>query len=182
MNTIKALKEQMLEVSAKHELPLYYKTDIEEDFRVMDSYTGKPFLWLLRTHGTQILPIEIGADPCFITHWLEQDSVVVFLVHPVDGTISKITDAKALTLAHLPPPKFKPYSTPSTIVEKVTGVLDYGLSKSVWGMFDSPQMPTSPDHWQQWVGYFKTCGNEVMALYMEEAIRKLSNTKQRSAA
>ncbi len=65
--------EKMLGIAKKHRLPEYFKNDLNQDLQILNSFEDCRFIWLLRTAGSVLFPLEMGADPILVSHWLHSD-------------------------------------------------------------------------------------------------------------
>lgn len=101
-----SLHDRMLSVAKQLNLPKLYKSDLEDDPRVLNAFEGCSFIWLLRTCGSTLIPLKVGADPCYVTNWLygsHGQEVHAFLIDEKHLTVEKINfeEAEKLILSPL---------------------------------------------------------------------------------
>ena len=167
---------RMLGLAKTHHLPVAYKEDLDDDLRILKNFKGKCFVWLLRTNGSTLVPIGVGADPIHITHWLFSNHGQRILAFQVDsklGTIEKITFTQAEKLIQQLPLEISTLFSPKDTTDGIAKVLEDGLSGGVWGVFSSPNIGSYD--WEKWRTYFATSGNDLMKSFMDKAIRLRSS-------
>jgi hypothetical protein len=81
MSIQKAFSAMQL-AAEKNNLPVVFKNDLEQDYRILQNH-NTDFIWLLRTGGTVLTPIGVGVEPVYITYWKYQNHgqrVIPYLV------------------------------------------------------------------------------------------------------
>ena len=151
------------------------QSDLDDDLRILKEFNQCRFIWLLRTCGSTLVPIEIGADPIHITHWLfgsHGQSIHAFLVDTDNSSVEKITFAKAEKLIQKSPLEINISMTLEETRKSVLQTLRNGVSKGVWGVFSSPRVQLND--WEKWRSYFSNSGNWLMKSLMDKAIRRVA--------
>lgn len=169
---MKELHDHMCCLAKSFRLPISHETDLDRDLQILESFPGSQFIWLLRTSGTVLVPVGIGVDPQIVTYWLltnHGQTVIPFLVDSEAFTIEKLSFEEAERLIQQPPKRLSTFQSREEIYETVESVLTFGLTKRIWGVFDSPDLPV--DNWNQWHRYFQRSGNTVMLSFIGKAIR-----------
>jgi len=169
------LHSKMLGLASVHHLPEINQSDLEDDLRILEVFNKCRFIWLLRTCGSTLVPIEIGADPIHITHWLfggHGQSIHVFLVDTDNGSVEKITFAQAEKLIQKPPLEINTSMSLEETKKCVSQTLRDGVSKGVWGVFNAPKIQLND--WERWRSYFSNSGNWLMKSLMDKAIRRVA--------
>ncbi|MBL4706310.1 MAG: hypothetical protein JKY54_17415 [Flavobacteriales bacterium] len=169
------LHAQMLCIAESNHLPETNLTDLNDDLRILKSYKGKSFIWLLRSYGSTLVPIKVGADPAYIVHWLfssHGQRIVAFLVNSEDATVEKVTFEEAEKLIQQPPMVIPTFISQEDTIDCVDRVLENGISSGVWGLFNSPNIDIR--NWEKWLQYFASSRNEPMRLFMDKGLRRLN--------
>lgn len=179
---LSTIRKAMAATAQANGLPEFYKNDLELDFDALEKFDGHNFVWLLRTCGTVLVPIGIGVDPVFVTHWLESNhgqQIRHFYIdtNPRANTIVRgITGEEAMLLArHAPKVLFG--DDPREHVWEVNAVLDRGYRLGLWGT-KTPGTAESIGNWHDWQRHFESSGNRLMIDFMRKALR----TVRRAAA
>lgn len=174
---IKQIHDLMTNLALKFGMNQTYADDLIRDYEALNSFEKCDFVWLLRENGSIAIPIEIGVDDSYITHWLYSTPKSVKCIYHIslkEGSMRMIDFEKAEKLANLPPANFPALISQSSIHEIVSKVLAYGCEKGIWGAFRSPSTPESIGSWNDWLDYFRSSGNRVMISFMANAIRKFN--------
>lgn len=169
---MKALHQRMVQVANSYSLPELFRSDLDLDLPILESYEGYRMVWLLRTCGSTLVPIGIGADPVLITAWLDKGHgqvVVPFLVDTHQRTIEKVSFQLAEKLMQEPPAQLSTFLTQDCLRESVCKILQEGHDRGVWGTFQSPAIAVND--WKAWLNYFSNAHNVVMQSFMRQAIR-----------
>jgi hypothetical protein len=171
-DAINLLHRHMLTVAANLKLPQVFQDDLQTDLHVMRVYSGERFIWILRTGGTVMAPLNIGVDPIYVSYWLDNEvhgqKVIPFLVDTKSLSVEKITSQKALELIFTPPSINQ--SLPiDAITAYVDNFLREGHEMQRWGLFKAPTLDIKD--WTAWLSYFSRTKNHVMVSFMEKAIR-----------
>jgi hypothetical protein len=183
---IKEFHERMLSVAKSHGLPEHFKEDLTQDLHILNKYKDCEFVWLLRTSGSALLPLMVGADPYHISHWLHSDhddKKELFFVHPKKDLIKHITVKHSEKLICVPPSKLSSFMTLTDLHNEVCQVIKNGLNKGVWGIFEEPKIKS--DDWSLCKNYYSSTGNHLMETYMLKAIglrNKFINSQRTSGA
>jgi hypothetical protein len=167
----KIFHEKMISVANSHKLPEYFKDDLEYDLCILNNYKGCRFIWLLRTSGTVLFPLEIGADPVHITHWLDNNNderKTAFLVDPEKNVIELISFELTEKLIFKKPTELSSFLSMKALEKEVCNILDNGIEKGVWGVFKKPKIKS--DDWISCRNYYKNANNHLMSSYMDKAI------------
>lgn len=173
-NHINKIARSMQDIAADLELPLNYQSDLYTDFKLLTKYKDENLIWLLRTHGTVLIPSQLGVDPGYLTHWLwgsHGQKVVPFLINTKTGLVEKISFEEAENLIMKPPSNLNLEPSRKCLTHKVNNVLEKGCDLGIWGMFESPKSISDIGSWTEWQAYFSTTGNRLMADYIGKAIR-----------
>lgn len=169
---MKTLHARMLQVAKSFSLPESFHSDLDTDLAVLEAFAGKRFVWLLRTCGTTLVPMQIGVDPVHITTWFAKGHgqvVIPFLIDSHLETIEKISDQTAEKLIQEPPLHLNTFLTREALRENVSHILMDGRDRRIWGVFQSPSF--DENDWSAWLRYFTTNRNVVMHSFMLHAIR-----------
>lgn len=175
MSQSNQLKSAMLALTQERGLPEFYQSDVEMDVESLDRFNGHKLIWLLRTNGTVLVPIEVGAHTGYIDYWYQAphgQKVEAYLVDTSKGTIEAIDQATAQELNQRPPCDF-PLSGVGdleAIAGKVNAVLERGCNLKLWGLFDTPTSVESIGGWPEWRDYFSRTGNTVMLTFISKAM------------
>lgn len=167
----KTFHEKMISVANSHKLPEYFKDDLEYDLCILNNYKGCRFIWLLRTSGTVLFPLEIGADPVHITHWLDanhDERKITFLVDPEKNVIELISHELTEKLVFKKPTELTSFLSRDDLEKEVCNVLDSGIEKGVWGVLKKPKLKS--DNWANCKDFYKNANNHLMSSYMDKAI------------
>lgn len=178
------IKAAMENAVATHNLPQYFKEDLQLDFEGLERYNGHKLVWLLRTSGTVMVPTGIGVDPTYITHWLwsnHSQEIVPFVIDTRNGTVEKVTYEQAEKLISEPPCKLTFCMPREELIEKVNGVLEYGCQQRIWGMFDAPKAVSDIGGWLEWERYFSNSSNSMMTMFMAKALRCAHHHQKQAA-
>lgn len=173
MNNIETIKKQMNKITAETNLPLHYKGDVEIDMAMLNDWKGHKLVWLLRTHGTALVPMCVGATPVHITYWLTQENskdVRAFIIHTQRGVIEEVTHKQAQDSIALAP-HISGLSRKEDIEKRVESVINSGCEKGLWGMFDAPMSMNKIGGMQEWLTYFRDHKNQPMVDFMKKAIK-----------
>ncbi len=176
MSIQKAFSAMQL-AAEKNNLPVVFKNDLEQDYRILQNH-NTDFIWLLRTGGTVLTPIGVGVEPVYITYWKYQNHgqrVIPFLVNKSAGYIEKIAMERAEKLILQLPSQLNTFMSSDAIVQKVQSVLEEGKKKKIWGTFVSPDIEISD--WSEWLNFFILSDNELMKVYLQRAMHLLKNSK-----
>ena len=168
------LHQQMLGIAKSHHLPKSYESDLDDDLRILKAYEGCRFIWLLRTCGSTLVPLGMGADPVYVTHWLFSNhgqKILAFLVNSDHCTVEKLSFDQAEKLIQQPPFELSTFMSHEDTIKRVSQVLQDGVAHGIWGVFGSPEIGIYD--WEKWRNYFKSTGNMVMHSFMDKAIRRL---------
>jgi hypothetical protein len=164
----------MENIAVHHKLPVNYQSDLDTDLKNITRYKEETLLWLLRTHGTVLIPIKLGVDPGYVTHWLwgnHGQEVIPYLIDTKTGTVEEINFDKAEKLIMQPPSILNLEISNKYLTNKVNKVLERGCELRIWGMLESPKSVSDIGGWTEWQAYFSTTGNRLMADYIGKAIK-----------
>lgn len=154
------VKAAMQATAVAQNLPKCFLDDLGVDlidierFRMMDS------VWLLRSSGTDLFPVGVGANPDIVLRWLDDShnqTVKAYRINPrpkAQSVVTPISFFEAEWMATFPP--FLP----------IKDVLRRGITLGIWG--DTPQ---NVDNWQDWCQFFKAAGNHLMCDFIEWRIK-----------
>lgn len=180
---LEKLHQKMLGVASMHHLPKSFESDLDDDLLILKAFEGKRFIWLLRTSGSTLVPLGMGADPAHITHWLFSNHgqrILAFLVDSGHCTVEKLSFEQAEKLIHQPPLIISAFVSHEDTINKVSQVLQNGISQGIWGVFGTPNIGVC--EWEKWQSYFKSSGNTLMHSFMKKAIRMLNLRLLRQAS
>lgn len=173
-NNVERAKEAMMNISLSLGLPENYRGDLDQDLETLSKASAGKWLWLLRTHGTVLAPLNVGVHPVYVNYWLESNhgqKIFCFVVDPRAGMVSQVSFDSAKKLIELAPKILYKSMPQEELVGAVHSVLEEGCKRGLWGIFDSPSSVDAFGSWQQWQSYFRSMDNEVMADFMAKAIR-----------
>lgn len=170
--TTNELADEMRAISNEINLPLYFKEDLEIDIKALDRYENIPKIWSLREAGSVLVPLNLGVDPVYVTHYMK-DSVFFYIDSNLN--INKLDSSKAKELIMKAPAILNRKMTKTEVFDVVDGVLNKGAKYGVWGIF-KPITKESFSSWKEWLNHFQSSGNKVMIDFMAEAIR-IQNVK-----
>ncbi|BFM18849.1 hypothetical protein R50073_50320 (plasmid) [Maricurvus nonylphenolicus] len=168
-----SLHDRMLSAAEQLNLPKQYKSDLDDDPRVLSAFEGCSFIWLLRTCGSTLIPLKVGADPCYVTNWLygsHGQEVHAFLIDEKHLTVEKINFEEAEKLILSPPEQITALMSFEAVHSTVSSVLESGSERGVWGTFSSPTLDCAD--WQKWEAYFRNSGNSLMQTFMHKALSR----------
>jgi len=161
----------MISVANSHKLPEYFKDDLETDLLILNNFKGCRFIWLLRTSGTVLFPLEIGADPVHVTHWLgdnQDERKITFLVDPKKNVIEIISHELTEKLIFKNPAELTSSLSREDLEKEVRHIIDSGIEKGVWGVFKKPEIKS--DNWTSCRNYYRNADNHLMSSFMDKAI------------
>lgn len=106
---IEMTHQSMVDLASHLNRPEHYNDDLMvHDLDVLKQYPGKKFLWILRSNGTHLVPLQLGVDPAWVERAAEDKDNYCFVVDSYGGVISKITGEKAVHLINEMPLKAFP--------------------------------------------------------------------------
>lgn len=183
-NNVERAKAAMLNISRSLGLPEHYRGDLDSDLKSLpDSDTGK-WIWLLRTCGTVLVPLNAGVHPTYVNYWLNENhdqKVVCFVIDSKSGLVTQTTFSKAWALIEQAPKSLSASMSSEDLSNAVRSVLEYGCEHRLWGIFESPSSIDAFGSWQEWLAYFRSSDHGVMADFMAKAIRFARNKDARSS-
>ena len=179
MTTLQKLVAQMLRISEAINLPKHYHNDLSIDVATILNSEATQFVWLLRTHGSCILPVGQGAHPIHITYYLSgtgrDSSSKCYLIDCTTCTVQEISIAKAILLSNYPP-EIGNSRCLETIRFRVNAILNEGCNRALWGVFSPPQS-AEQFNWEGWLSYFAEQKNQPMTEFMQKAISAIHPAK-----
>lgn len=173
-NNLERVKAAMTNISQSLQLPAHYPEDFDKDLETLSDSQGGKWLWLLRTCGTVLVPLNVGVHPVYINYWLQGShgqKVVCFVVDTHTGLVTQATFDEAEKLVEQPPKNLHSSMSQEQLVHAVHAVLAHGCERRLWGMFESPTSIESFSSWQKWQSYFRSIDNSVMVEFMAKAVR-----------
>lgn len=173
----------MLAVAKSHGLPEYFKDDLNQDLQILNGFEDCTFIWLLRTSGSVLFPLEMGADPIVVSHWLHSDhdqKKVSFFVDPKKDAIEMISFDLTEKLIYKVPTELSSFKSWQDIEQEVSRVIDVGINKGVWGIFEKPKIKSND--WEGCRTFYSNTNNRLMASYMDKAIHLRNNLIQSPGA
>jgi hypothetical protein len=180
---IKKFHKRMLGIAKSHRLPEHFKDDLDQDLQILTSFDKCRFIWLLRTSGTVLFPLEMGADPIIVSHWLHSDhdqKKVAFFVDPKKDAIEMISFEITEKLIFKAPTELSTYKSWQEIEQEVCHVINSGINKGVWGIFENPKIKS--DDWEGCRSFYNNSNNRLMTSYMDKAIHLRKKLIQSSRA
>ncbi|MGO3452453.1 MAG: hypothetical protein ACTIM4_14360 [Marinomonas sp.] len=169
------IKSAMAELSDTLQIPEIYKSDLDMDYASLERFKGvKKLIWLLRSCGTVLVPVGVGIDPVFVTHWLNNDHgqvVVPFVIDLETANIERISFDEAKKIITRPPLKIRATMSRDDIAQEVETLLDRGRDLRCWG----GNIKNTFGNWLEWKKHFECCGNFVMSDLLNDAIRQLNS-------
>jgi len=170
-NPLESIALNMLAISDEARLPQHYADDMSIDLEILN-HSDKDYIWILRSHGTQLVSLKNGSNPTEVTHWTKgesKDSVKVFHVTNQGRSIKPISHDQALNLIDKAPRQLTTDKDLQGLISDVNEVLS-SRAWSVWGdeiVIDNMQ---STAHWAEYRNHFDNAKNLVMADFMRKAI------------
>tara|TARA_Y100001933_G_scaffold32841_1_gene27308 strand:- start:1385 stop:1951 length:567 start_codon:yes stop_codon:yes gene_type:complete len=171
---VERAKEAMMNISLSLGLPENYRGDLDQDLETLSKAPAGKWLWLLRTSGTVLVPLNVGVHPVYVNYWLESNhgqKVVCFMVDPQKGMLTQTSFVSAKQLIAQAPKILNASMSREELVGAVHSVLEEGCERRLWGIFDSPSKVDEFGSWQEWQTYFRSTENNVMADFMAKAVR-----------
>jgi len=154
-------------------LPKFYKDDLKLNKSILKKYGGNKYILMLREAGSILFPLNVGANPIFITHYIKEDPTVRFFVIAglSDTEFHEIDGALASKLVQKPPIIVGSITNANKLISVIESRLsDHNVCTSV---FSAPDLETSPSNWEEWHSWFAETGNPVMKSVMGQAIKRL---------
>jgi len=173
-NNVERAKAAMLNISQSLGLPEHYPEDLNKDLESLSNSKGGKWLWLLRTCGTVLVPLQVGVHPTYVNYWLHSNhgqKVVCFVVDLDKGLVTQTTFEEAERLIEQPPKTINSSMSQEHLANTVHSVLEEGCERQLWGIFESPASVEAFGSWQKWQSYFHSTENKVMADFMAKAVR-----------
>jgi len=164
----------MISLSEDFKLPQYPQSDLDFDFEAIEQFDGLKLIWLLRTDGTVLVPIQMGVNPIDISYWLwstHGQKVIPFLIDTTTGLIEKIDFEQAEKLIMKMPCVLSVFQDKQGIINHVNDVLKKGAKLHIWGAFKPLEIANFEESWKEWQDHFFSIGNRLMFNFMEKAIR-----------
>lgn len=174
INNVERIKATMLNISQSLSLPQHYSEDLSKDLESLSSSEEGKWLWLLRTCGTVLVPLNVGVDPIYINYWLNENhgqKIECFVVNSQKGFVTQATFKEAEKLIEQPPKVLNSSMSQEQLMDAVHSVLEHGCKQGLWGVFESPTSKEALGSWQKWQSYFRSSENGVMTDFMAKAIR-----------
>ncbi len=183
-NTIERITQQMTQASCSHKLPKAYTEDLEMDFNDLPKYLeqGIDVIWILRSYGTVMVPMGIGADPSYVTSWLWRDhgqQIKTFHISKEGVRPVSFEEAESLMMRH--PAQLSTLDSIETIREAVDAVLRRGTEMRIWGIWDAVRLEQFSGL-VQWHRHFSNANNCVMADFTAKALRLIQSKRGGSNA
>lgn len=174
MSFVPTLISEMKSMTNYSELPeqCWVKLDLTCSFNRLEQLEGLRFIWVVRKHGCNLLPLHSGVDPGMLTFYLQpcrNEGVNTYFVDSATGLFKEVSFNQATRLMNETPPLSK-----DNAVKQVNSVLAFGCKYRLWGVFESPTI-TSFSSLQEWLAYFKDTKNSLMAKFIGEAISLTSS-------
>lgn len=168
--------QKLVEIAKSKSMPEIYCSDIEMDLGILNKFTDKSFVWVLRDSGTTLLPLGIGVDPGYLVPYADQQSksktTKIFFYHiDFNGDVKLIDHKEALSLINKKP-SFLGASTIEEIIDQTNAVLSFGKDFGIWGIFNKPKFEIRD--WKSWHKFFRSAGNQPMTEFLDEAFAKTS--------
>ena len=110
---VERAKEAMMNISLSLGLPENYRGDLDQDLETLSKAPAGKWLWLLRTSGTVLVPLNVGVHPVYVNYWLESNhgqKVVCFMVDPQKGMLTQTSFVSAKKLIAQAPKIIPPAS------------------------------------------------------------------------
>lgn len=176
---IERIVQQMKSASCSHNLPVAYKEDLDADFDALPKYLGQGLevVWLLRSYGTVMVPMGVGADPGYITNWLWGDhGQQVKAFHVSNEGVRLISHEEAESLIMRAPAQLSSLDCIESIRNTVDSVLQRGTDMRIWGIWDAVRLEQFQGL-SKWHSYFAQTKNCVMAEFTAKALRLLKSKR-----
>ena len=129
---VERAKEAMMNISLSLGLPENYRGDLDQDLETLSKAPAGKWLWLLRTSGTVLVPLNVGVHPVYVNYWLESNhgqKVVCFMVDPQKGMLTQTSFVSAKQLIAQAPKILNA----SMSREELVGAVDTECEKFVLG-------------------------------------------------
>jgi len=168
---IERIALQMLSCCNDQAMPQHYAVDVSDDLALLNTIPAQNFVWLIREHGTNLLPVGMGVDPIHIEYYLKAVSRrAVFLIttDAVSGEhITPISPKAALELIYQQPALS--LASPVEVWDQVRKVLETGIQHGWWSMFYPPKNVHEHEGIKGWLEYFTQSRNPVMQDFLRKA-------------
>lgn len=170
---IKQIIEAMALTADMTKLPEHFRDDLNVDYEKIPLYLerGLSVIWLLRTCGSVMVPVGVGADPVYITHWFRSkhgQDIVPF--HVTKDGVKKIDFDTAEKLISREPTQLSALLSAKDVVDTVDSVLETGVDLGLWGIFDKLKSDQFSNLYE-WKTYFSNVNHPMMANFIGKAIR-----------
>lgn len=169
------ISERMLLTSASYGLPKSFLPDLDTDLAIANENSDKEMIWILRTHGTLVVPLNSGIDPAYVTYWrysAHGQNVVMFLLSPSEGRLEKITMAKAEELIHKLPFEVSSLKSIGSIMSQWRDLVSEAVEKGYWNK--SVLSADSPLH--EWLAFFVKSNNSVMVTLLRKLLSRVGQS------
>lgn len=170
---IKQIIEAMALTADVTKLPVSYKEDLSVDYQRLPFYLdrGLSVIWLLRSYGSVMVPVGVGADPTYITHWFRSNhgqDIVAF--HVTKDGVKKIDFDTAEKIIEREPAQLSSLLSAKQVRDKVGSVLETGVCLGLWGVFNKVKADQFSSL-SEWKMYFSNSHHPMMANFIGKAIR-----------
>lgn len=133
---------------------------------------GLEAVWLVRAHGTVLIPLGVGADPVLATHWLWSNySQNMSAYHITSYGVEMIDFEQAERLVSREPYMLSALLNSNEVSKAVNDVLSLGVELGVWECLSNKLDLESNPSLAAWQLFFATSGNKLMANFIGKAIR-----------
>lgn len=169
------ISERMLLASASYGLPKSFLPDLDTDLAIASEHSDKEMIWILRTHGTLLVPLNSGIDPAYVTYWrysAHGQNVVMFLLSPSAGRLEKITMAKAEELIHKLPFEVSSLKRIDSLMSQWQDLVSEGVEKGYW----NKSVLSADSSLQEWLDFFVKSNNSVMVTLLKKLMSRIGQS------
>lgn len=171
----KSIYSKMQKISKEKNWPVTNVDSLEHDeillTQDLTEHPNREYIWILREDGTCLIPLYEGIDPVFVKYWPNN-----FYFHVVEDKLNAIPEEMALSLIGELPFNINSCSSLSSLVEKMSRLLNEPSSQNQ--IFDIDGQKTTLSSWKQWQETFDFCGNTLMVEFMDKAIIQAARLTQ----
>ena len=153
-------------------LPRLHKEDLKCDFNIIRKYGDCRYIWLLREHGTEIVPLKKGINPLYILNYIDAPKAQCFLINGFDeNTFEELKKEKAEAMLQELPIDFSSITDSQQLIEQLMNLLEDDNVRCC--AFQVAEKCSGPSGWEKLQRFYEGGKNAVMELTMKRARSKL---------
>lgn len=172
MLNFKSIKEAMIKLVETHNMPIAYKDDLNIDYSLLERAAieqgSAEYIWILRPHGTCLIPLYRGANPVHISAW---ESVDNLFFHIAGNHVNRVNYDIAYTLISEFPFAPNKNSSMSDLMGEMDKVLNDPIVQS--SAFEVVHLNSTFSSWTEWARWFSQTDNQMMFEFMTKAIAQV---------